>query len=146
MAVFGAPIAHDNDPIRAIRAAIEIHSSLENLTTECGSRLMAHIGVASGQVVASRTGSRSHSEYTVTGGSVNLASRLQDKAEAGQTLISGAVRRAVGDLVDCAPLGQIDVKGLAEPISAWRVLSLADRVVSGHGHKFVGRRNELAQF
>ncbi|MBM3644431.1 MAG: hypothetical protein FJX02_08835 [Alphaproteobacteria bacterium] len=73
MAVFGAPVAHDDDPMRAVRAALDIHARMEVLSTEHGRRLRAHIGIANGQVVASSTGSDVHSLYTVIGDSVNLA-------------------------------------------------------------------------
>ena len=76
MAVFGAPIAHSDDPERAIRAALDMHQAAAELDLP----ISIHIGIASGQVVAGGTGSATHSEYTVTGESVNLASRLQDQA------------------------------------------------------------------
>ncbi len=79
MAVFGAPIAHDDDPLRAVHAALDIHERMAPLSEEVGHRLSPHIGIASGQVVASGTGSDAHSEYTVTGDSVNLASRWRFK-------------------------------------------------------------------
>ena len=101
MAVFGAPIAHDDDPLRAVRAALDIHERMTTLSKDVDYQLQAHIGIASGQVVASGAGSDAHREYTVTGDSVNLASRLQDKAEPGETLISDALRRVVADGVDC---------------------------------------------
>ena len=110
MAVFGAPIAHDDDPLRAVRAALKIHDRLASIVADGGISLQAHIGIASGQVVASSTGSNAHREYTVTGNSVNLAARLQDKAQAGETLISDGLRRAVGDRVDCSLLGEVEVK------------------------------------
>ncbi len=97
MAVFGAPIAHDDDPLRAVRAALDIHERMSALADEVSHPLRAHIGIASGQVVASGTGSQAHLEYTVTGDSVNLASRLQDKAQPGETLISDALYRVVAE-------------------------------------------------
>ena len=72
MAVFGAPIAHDDDPLRAVRAAFEIHRQVGQLHDSRGRKLEVHVGIASGQVVASGTGSDKHREYTVTGDSVNL--------------------------------------------------------------------------
>jgi class 3 adenylate cyclase len=80
MALFGAPIAHGNDPERAVRAALDIQRRMPALAAELDRPIGAHIGVASGQVVASRTGSASRQDYTVTGDSVNLASRLTDRA------------------------------------------------------------------
>jgi class 3 adenylate cyclase len=67
MALFGAPVAHGNDAERAVRAALEIHASLPGLDSGSAIPLAAHIGVATGEVVASSVGSRSHRGYTVTG-------------------------------------------------------------------------------
>jgi class 3 adenylate cyclase/tetratricopeptide (TPR) repeat protein len=146
MAVFGAPVAHDDDPMRALRAASTIHERMAMLSKESSRLLQAHIGIASGQVVASSTGSEAHREYTVTGDSVNLAARLQDKAQAGETLISDALRRAIGDRVDCDPLGELDIKGIAIPIRVWRVKGLRRADSQSERVSFVGRRAELAQF
>ena len=100
MAVFGAPVAHTNDPERALRAALDIHRSLKSVSMSEGRELLAHIGIASGEVVASPTGSVAHHEYSVTGNSVNLASRLQDTAGPGETLISDMVYQAVSPYAD----------------------------------------------
>jgi class 3 adenylate cyclase/tetratricopeptide (TPR) repeat protein len=146
MAVFGAPIAHANDPERAVRAAVDIQQIMVDLSDEFGRSLKAHIGVASGQVVASGTGSDAHHEYTVTGSSVNLASRLQDKAGGGETLVSQAVHRAVSDIAESAPMGVIEVKGFAEPIPAWKVKGIRDDGTVSQRGPLVGRRVERRQF
>ena len=146
MAVFGAPVAHDDDPMRAVRAALTIHERIAALAETGGHPLQVHVGVASGQVVASNTGSDAHREYTVTGESVNLAARLQDKAQAGETLISDALRRANGDRVDCSALGEIGVKGIDAPVRVWRVAALREADAPSARVAFVGRRTELAQF
>ncbi len=108
--------------------------------------MQVHIGIASGQVVASGTGSDGHREYTVTGDSVNLASRLQDRAEPGQTLIAEAVQRAVSNYVDCDALGEVVVKGLDEPVQVWRVEALRGAMEEKLRAAFVGRPTELRQF
>jgi hypothetical protein len=100
-----------------------------------------HIGVAGGQVVASRTGSASHSEYTVTGDTVNLASRLTAAAEAGEILTSDDTRRALAERFDCVDAGTLAIKGFAEPVRAWRLRGL--RPVAPEQRPFVGRRGEL---
>ncbi len=146
MAVFGAPVAHTDDPERAVRAALDIHAAMTDLSAELERALTAHIGIASGQVVASGTGSQAHREYTVTGDTVNLASRLQDKAGPGETLISGTVCRAVSDLVESTSLGKTEVKGFETPIRLWRVDILRSNDAAEHGGPFVGREAELAQF
>ena len=146
MAVFGAPVAHDDDPLRAVRAALDIHERMVVLSDEAGHSLSAHIGIASGQVVASGTGSDAHREYTVTGDSVNVASRLQDKAAPGETLISDAVCRAVTEKVDCESLGDIEIKGLDALVHAWRVSTLRAGDEDRKRVAFIGRRAEQAQF
>jgi class 3 adenylate cyclase/tetratricopeptide (TPR) repeat protein len=145
MAVFGAPVAHDDDPMRAICTALDIHERMTVLSGEAGRPLLAHIGIASGQVVASGTGSDAHREYTVIGDSVNLAARLQDKAEPGETLISAPLRRAVTDGVDCEFLGDVALKGIDPLVQVWRVKSLRAASETSGRVAFVGRRAELAQ-
>jgi class 3 adenylate cyclase/tetratricopeptide (TPR) repeat protein len=146
MAVFGAPIAHDDDPMRAVLAAIEIHDQMGTLPAPLGGQLQAHIGIASGQVVASGTGSEAHSEYTVTGEAVNLASRLQGHAAPGETLISDSSFRSVADRIDCEALGELAVKGLEAPVQVWQVRSLHQADEGRARATFVGRHAELAQF
>jgi class 3 adenylate cyclase len=99
MAVFGAPVAHGNDPERCVRAALDIGRRVPVLAAELGRSIGVHIGIASGEVMASGTGSARHLEYTVTGDSVNLASRLTDKAATGEILISDSVHRALAGAV-----------------------------------------------
>jgi len=145
MAVFGAPIAHTDDPQRAIRAALDIHQAMAGVGEAAGRPLQVHIGVASGQVVASGTGSDAHREYTVTGDSVNLASRLQDMAAPGETYISDAVQRAVGELVTSEAMDEAAIKGLDRPVRVWRVQGLKAGPNEADQRIFVGRRSELAQ-
>jgi hypothetical protein len=116
------------------------------LSSDADHPLKAHVGIASGQVVASGTGSEAYREYTVTGDSVNLASRLQDKAVPGETLVSDALRRAVGSRIDCDALGEVVVKGIDAPVSVWRVKSLRGTHEPTGRVGFVGRRSELVQF
>jgi class 3 adenylate cyclase/tetratricopeptide (TPR) repeat protein len=146
MAVFGAPVAHTNDPERAVRAALEIHAAMPRLAEEVGRSLSAHIGIASGQVVASGTGSEAHREYTVTGDTVNLASRLDDRAGPGETLISKAVYDSISAFTACSAKGETSIKGLGRPIQIWSVDRLADRSTGHDNSIFVGRRAELGQF
>ncbi len=145
MAVFGAPIAHTDDPQRAVRAALDIHQAMAGLDGAAGRPLAVHIGIASGQVVASGTGSDTHREYTVTGDSVNLASRLQDMAAPGETFIADAVQRAVDDVVTSEAVDEVTVKGLDGAIRVWRVAGLRTGLKEASQRNFVGRRSELAQ-
>ena len=144
MAVFGAPTAHGNDPERAARAALAIQDAMPALSEELGRPLEVHLGLAAGQVVASRSGSAAHREYTVTGDSVNLASRLTDAAPSGTILISEAVRRMLPPAFACGQAGMLTVKGLVEPVRAFRLAGMGEAVAERP--PFVGRRAELAQF
>src|SRR5208282_945712 len=96
MALFGAPRAHDDDPWRAARTALDIHAALARLGEGAGRSLQAHAGIASGEVVAGAIGRADAQDYTVLGDSVNLAARLVAAAGPGQTLISDPVHRALG--------------------------------------------------
>src|SRR4051794_983075 len=112
MALFGAPRAHDDDPIRAVRAALDIHDALAKLSETTGRKLQAHVGVASGEVVAGTMGRGDTHDYTVLGDSVNLAARLVAAAGPGDTLLSDSVHRALAGRGVCEPLGKIPLKGL----------------------------------
>jgi class 3 adenylate cyclase/tetratricopeptide (TPR) repeat protein len=141
MAVFGAPIAHDNDPERAAHAALAIQAAIPEVSVQVGLPIAIHVGVAGGQVVASNTGSERYSEYTVTGNAANLASRLTDAAEAGEILVSDDTYGTLAERFDCADAGTLDIKGFAEPVRAWRLRGL--RTVAREQRPFVGRRAEL---
>ncbi len=95
MAVFGVPVAHGNDPERALRAALAIHEAMPGLSEEVGHPLSVHAGIASGQVVASHAGAGS--DFSTVGDAVNLGARLVGLAQAGETILSGAVHRTVED-------------------------------------------------
>src|SRR3984893_14805775 len=99
MGVFGAPVAHGDDAERAAHAALAIQAAIPEVSARVGRPVGVHIGVAGGQVVASRIGSASHSEYTVTGDTVNLASRLTAAAPSGEILISDETCRALAEQV-----------------------------------------------
>ena len=94
MAVFGAPVAHEDDPQRALRAAIEMHECVavlsERWRDRLGHPLTLHIGINSGRVVAGNLGTSAGAAYAVTGDTVNTAARLQAAAQASETLVSRA--------------------------------------------------------
>ncbi len=143
MAVFGAPVAHSNDPERAVRSALAIHDAMPRVSEKAGTPVTVHIGIASGQVVASGVGGDSH--YTVTGASVNLASRLTDAAGPGETYISANVERSVKHLCTCEDLGVVSLKGMSAPVPYYRLLSIGSFDGSEHSGPFVGRHSELEQ-
>ena len=145
MAVFGAPIAHSDDPIRAARAAGDMHGAIAKLGEEVGRPLKLHIGIASGQVVAGGLGSDSRTKYTVIGDSVNLASRLSSLAEPGETLVSDTVSNAIGQQIKCEAAGTAMVKGIDQPIHLWRISSDGVAAAPQFDTPFVGRQAELRQ-
>ncbi len=146
MALFGTPVAHGDDPLRALRGAFDIHQAMAGLSEELGRTLQVHIGIASGEVVAAGVGRDDRREYTVVGESVNLASRLDELAKPGETLISDAVWRSVSGQVEGESLGEVTVKGLDESVRVWRVRALKSAAAEVARSTFVGRRSELAQF
>ncbi|TMV05629.1 tetratricopeptide repeat protein [Ruegeria sediminis] len=141
MAVFGAPVSHTNDSERAARAALEIQSTLPTLDPP----LSCHIGIASGQVIASNTGSEAHTEYTITGDGVNLASRLTEIASPGETLVSHDIQRALGPLFVGESIGVQSIKGLHDRVEVWRLSRLAQNMRTRR-HRFIGREREMSLF
>jgi class 3 adenylate cyclase/tetratricopeptide (TPR) repeat protein len=146
MALFGAPRAHDDDPLRAARAALDIHEALDRLGERMGRPLQAHAGIASGEVVAGAIGRADAQDYTVLGDSVNLAARLVAAAAPGQTLISEGVYREISARTVCVSLGEKQFKGVDGPVRVWRLQGHAGEASSASRSPFVGRAAELEQF
>ena len=144
MGVFGAPVAYGNDTLRALRAAAGVHDAMRALSAEFGRPLAAHVGVASGEVVAADTGSSVHRTYTVTGDAVNLASRLDGIARAGETVISDDVYRACSAFVEADQAGAVPIRGLPHDVPVWKLRSL--RVEAAADHPLIGREAEIARF
>ena len=147
MAVFGVPAIHEDDALRAVRAASEMREALEVLNKELerdhGVSLAARIGVNTGEVVAGDQG-----DTLVTGDAVNVAARLEQAAEPGTVLIGEETLRLVRDAVVAEPVPPLEVKGKTEPLAAFRlvqvtagVLGVARRLDS----PMVGRERELAR-
>jgi class 3 adenylate cyclase/tetratricopeptide (TPR) repeat protein len=146
MALFGAPLAHDDDPARAARAALDIHDGLTRLSASLGRRLEAHIGIASGEVVAGTLGRGESQDYTVLGDSVNLAARLVAEAGPGQTLIADSVHRALSGRSISDALGAMQLKGVAGPVRVWSLRGVSGESSPANRSPFVGRESELQQF
>lgn len=149
MALFGTPIAHSDDPYRAVVTALECHTAMTRLSAELNRELTIHIGIASGEVIVAGQGELNPQdvpEYAITGVAANLASRLNGMAAARETIVSGAVYRAVERDVEFDALGEVEVKGLEKPVAAWRATGLRDERSPLMTSDFVGRHTELAQF
>jgi len=125
MALFGAPIAHEDAPRRAVHAALGIQRALHDyaatLERERGLKLQMRIGINTGTVMVGRIGSNLHMEYTAIGDTVNLASRLQSLARPGSVLISDSTYKSVAGFFAALELGELEVKGHA-PVRAFEVL------------------------
>ena len=148
MAVFGAPVAHEDDALRAVRAADEMRKRLSDLNAELqprhGVTLAMRIGVNTGEVVA---GDPTAGQALVTGDAVNLAKRLEQAAPTGSVLIGKSTYPLVKDAVQAGPLESFSVKGKAEPVSPLRLDAIdphAAGVARTLGRRFVGRVEELA--
>jgi len=126
MAVFGAPIAHPDHAVRAVRTAIAMQEGITALNEarakEGKERIQVGIGVSVGEVVAGTVGSGERMEYTVIGDSVNLASRLESNAKPGRILISERTYDKVRNLVEVVPLGPIKVKGKEEQVEVFELV------------------------
>ena len=132
MAVFGVPAVHEDDALRACRAAFEMCDAFAELGIE------GRIGVSSGEVV---TGT---DERLATGDALNVAARLQQAAQPGEVLIAEATLGLVGDAVDAEPVEPLELKGKSEPVSAFRLVEARAATERRHETVFVGREPELA--
>ena len=143
MALFGAPLARGNDAERAVRAALEMQAAVPALATGLPSNLAVHIGIATGEVIASSVGSQHHRGYTVTGEAANVAARLLERATGGETLVSDAVYQATHHVVSYEPVGPLALKGVGRPVVVWRPTEMRNSAPDAHA--LVGRRSEIGQ-
>ncbi len=127
MALFGAPIAHEDSPERALRAAVRMHQELDRLHAEevipADTPLRLRIGINTGPVRVGGVGAGGRMEYTAMGDTVNLSARLMTACEWGTTLISVNTHRRVAGSFELAELEPVRVKGKSEPVKIWAVLA-----------------------
>jgi class 3 adenylate cyclase len=153
MALFGAPIAHEDSPRRAVHAALGIQRAIRNvaqaLQAERGLTLRMRIGINTGLVVVGKIGDDLRMDYTAVGDTTNLAARLQQLAQPGSVVISAATHQHVAGFFEMRALGEIAVKGRA-PVRAFEVLrprgrrTRFDVAVERGLTPLVGREQELA--
>jgi class 3 adenylate cyclase len=126
LAFFGAPIAHEDDPERAIFAALDMLEATEEFARQLrrthGIDFRIRAGINTGPVMVGNVGSDLRFEYTALGDAVNVAARMQTAAQANTVLITEMSRRLTGDTFDLDDLGDIEVKGKTEPVHAYRVV------------------------
>lgn len=152
LALFGAPIAHEDDATRALLVSIEMHRELDNLRGQLGEHgdgLTLHIGIASGRGIARMIGSKVRMDYAVLGDSVILAQRLESATPSGQTYVSESTHGLVQDRFELVPVPPLTLKGKAEPVPAWRLMGSSAAAEQRSGlvgrprAPLVGREREL---
>jgi tetratricopeptide (TPR) repeat protein len=146
MAVFGVPVVHEDDALRAVRAADEMRRALarlnEQLEERYGVRLEERIGINTGEVVV---GDPTTQQTVATGDAVNVAARLQQAAQPGEILLGRETHRLVSDRVRAGPLETFQAKGKSEPVRSWRldeVRAGADLIFRRLDSPLVGRGSE----
>ena len=134
MVIWGAPVSHDDDPVRAVRSALEIHSELAEFNKQ---RLAAGkqeinigIGINTGSLVAGYIGSTRTMSYSVIGDTVNTASRLCSAAKAGQIVISENTFEKINNSFAVDEIEAIQAKGKNKPIRVYNVLKEKNPVMS----------------
>lgn len=153
LAFFGAPVAHEDDPQRAILAGLAIVEGVRQYAVEVrrewGIDFNVRVGINTGEVVVGVVGSGRATEYTALGDPINLAARMEQTATPGTVQIAADTYRLVAPLFDFEEMGKIAVKGLDEPVPAWRVVGRRLRPgrlrgIAGLESPLVGREREIA--
>ncbi len=152
LAFFGAPLAHEDDPERAVRAGLAIVEAMrpygQIVRRDWGLDFDVRVGINTGLVVVGAVGSDLRMEYTALGDAINLAARMEQTAQPGTVQIAQATYKLVSPIFECDDLGEIEVKGKEAPVRAYRVLRPRalrgrQRGLEGLESPLVGRDAEL---
>jgi class 3 adenylate cyclase len=154
MALFGAPLAHEDHAQRACYAALAIQKDLveygEKIKKEYGQEFRMRIGLNSGPVVVGSIGDDLHMDYTAIGDTINLASRMEGLAQPGTVLLSRDTQRLVKDYFELSPLGPLEIKGKEELQEAFELIRTGGATTRFEASlargltRFVGRKNSMA--
>ena len=154
MALFGAPIAHEDHAIRACYAALAMQAAMREYTEEVrrahGLELRIRVGLNSGEVVVRAIGNDLHMDYSAVGQTTHLAARMEQLATPGSIRLTAATLRLVEGLVQVNALGPIPVKGLTEPVEVFELVGASavrqrlQAAVARGLTRFVGRETEIA--
>ncbi|MEO8091082.1 MAG: adenylate/guanylate cyclase domain-containing protein [bacterium] len=149
MAVFGAPVAHEDDPERAVRAGLAMQAAMGDINLEIADTadvsFLLRVGINSGEVLAGQVGS---GEYTVMGDPVNVAARLQAAARPGSVTVGEITHRLTRGAIEYTELEPLELKGKAEPVPAWeavRVQVATPTRISRSETPLIGRADESSQ-
>ena len=121
MALFGAPVAHEDDAERAVRAALRMQETLAAYADESGAGIRMRIGVNTGEVLVGAL--RAGGDYTAMGDVVNTASRLQTLAEPGEVLVGESTHIATSDVIGYESRGALVARGREQPVNVWTAVS-----------------------
>jgi len=153
MALFGAPVAHEDHAQRACYATLAMQRAIgeygEKIERECGVEFKMRIGLNSGPVIVSYVGNDLRMDYTAIGDTVNLASRMETNAKPGTVLVSSDTYKIARDFFNFDPLGKVEVKGKEEPVEAYQLIEAGEvetRIGASVARgltKFVGRQREI---
>ncbi len=152
LAFFGAPIAHEDDPQRAVLAGLEIQLGIKDYAEEIrlkyGLEFGLRVGINTGLVIVGAIGSDLRMEYTAIGDAINLAARMEQTAVPGTVQVTEETYRLVAPFFDCDALGEVEVKGKAAPVKTYRPLGLKKspgtlRGLEGLASPLVGRETQL---
>src|SRR5882672_10487544 len=153
MALFGAPIAHEDHALRACYAALAMQAAMQSYTEEVrrtrGLELRMRVGLNSGEVVVRAIGNDLHMDYSAVGETTHLAARMEQLATPGSIRLSASTLRLVEGLVQVNALGPVPVKGLMEPVEVFELLGASGvrrrlQAAAARGlTRFVGRDQEL---
>ena len=149
MAVFGAPVAHEDDPERAVRAALAIRDAIRELNdSEPTFELQLRSAVTTGEALISLGARPDEGEGMASGDVVNTAARLQSAAPVDGILVGEATYRATSNTIEYRPADPVEAKGKAEPVSVWEAVSAKSRFgVDVEQHlrsELVGRQREVS--
>lgn len=154
MAVFGAPLAHENNAEMAVRAALDMQRAADEFTpiakAQLGAPLEIRIGIHSGPAIAGILGTAEQAAYTVIGDTVNIAARLEALATPGNILVSGQVHTRTQPFFEFQAMEATSIKGVDHPVVTYQVIGKrttpeAARGIQGVASIFLGHETELAQ-
>jgi class 3 adenylate cyclase len=131
MAFYGAPFSSGADALDAVRSAVEMRTAFEELRAQWDdgrAQLGLAIGVNSGEAIVGNIGSARRMEYTVIGDCVNVAARLQERAQAGQILLGEAAYAQLADVVVGRQFSQIELRGRERPLAVYELVQLFTRI------------------
>ena len=157
LAFFGAPVAHEDDPERAVRCGLDMVRAIDELGAAqhalgalSASALRVRVGINTGPVVVGVVGTDTAHEYTAMGDAVNVAARMQATARPGSVLITAATHRFVSPLVEAVDVGLLELKGKSDAVHAYEITGLRagatrTRGILGVRAPMIGRDAQLAR-